>query len=119
MCANNDGMETHNQNIGVLFSRWQRKRGMRESGIPPSSHPPHPPLTPSRAPRCRMALCVHETSGFQGKERVPKGEKARDGELGVEGEGGASFISQCTQRTGHLIYIEPHGSSFTGIRCGF
>lgn len=27
------------------------------------------------------------------------------------GQAAAAYISQCTQRTGHLIYIEPRGSS--------
>lgn len=45
--------------IGVLFSRWQRKRGMQESGsLIPSSPPP-----PSHRWGC---VCVYETLRFQG-----------------------------------------------------
>jgi len=34
---------------------------------------------------------------------------------GGGGWGGGDYISQCTQRKGHLIYIEPHGSSFSVV----
>lgn len=53
--------------------------------------------------------------GFRGWIRLLKGKKGRDGGLGggggVKRQAAAAYISQCTQRTGHLIYIEPHVSS--------
>lgn len=34
-----------------------------------------------------------------------------DGGAHTRAAAAAAYISQCTQRMGHLIYIEPHGSS--------
>lgn len=60
-----------------------------------------------------MGLRVYETFGFQGLDKVAE-EKERQGwrvcgEVG--GGAAAAYISQCTQKTGHLIYSQPHGSS--------
>lgn len=65
-----------------------------------------------------MGRCVYET--FQGTVEAAGGKTE-----GWEGGGGskaaatAAYISQCTQRTGHLIYIEPHWLLMQcGVRCG-
>lgn len=45
----------------------------------------------------------------EGKEK--QGWRAGGWGVGGGGQAAAAYISQCTQRTGHLIYIELHGSS--------
>lgn len=54
--------------IGVLFSRWQRKGGMRESASSPH-------LTTLCTLQFRMGLCVNETLGFQGRDKAAEGKE--------------------------------------------
>lgn len=122
-CTNNDGMEKPQPELGCCFQGGRENEGYRSQAPPPPfSLPPHPPPPPAPCTlQFRMGLCVYETSGFQGMVRAAEGKerqgwRAEGGGRGlVEGGGGAqaaaAYISQCTQRTGHLIYIEPHGSS--------
>lgn len=43
MCTNNDGMENHNRNWGVVFKVAEK---MRDAGVRPPPHPPRqPPCT--------------------------------------------------------------------------
>lgn len=122
LCTNNDGMENHNRNWGVVFKVAEKMRdaGVRlpsssSSSSPPPPLPHHPPCTL----QFRMGLCVYETLGFQGMDKAAEGKERQGwraagwggvgGEDGGGGERQAAYISQCTQRTGHLIYIELHG----------
>lgn len=45
---------------------------------------------------------------FQGCRGLMEGSKMRDESGRYEMR---TYISQCTQRTGHLIYVAPHGPS--------
>lgn len=56
---------------------------------------------------------------FSGRLKPLKGRRRDEREEGAAAAAAASYISQCTQRTGHLIYIEPHWFlTQCGVRCG-
>lgn len=55
------------------------------------------------------------TRHFRGRLKRLEGRRGDEREEGAA----AAYISQCTQRTGHLIYIEPHWFlTRCGVRCG-
>lgn len=122
-CTNNDGMEKPQPELGCCFQGGRENEGYRSQAPPPL--PPSLRTLLLHQPPALSNLgwgCVFTRhQGFRGWLELLKAKKGRDGELrgvgggwlrGVGGaQAAAAYISQCTQRTGHLIYIEPHGSS--------
>lgn len=105
---------------GCCFQGGSRKWG---SKTPPSSLP-HPPTHPPLPPHTLIldgAVCFWDV--LRGRSQPLKGRE--DGDESSAGGGAtkaaaaAAYVSQCTQRTGHLIYIEPHRFLMQcGVRCG-
>lgn len=75
MCTNNDGMENHNRNWGVVFKVAEK---MRDAGVRP---PPHPPRQPPALCNLGWGCVFTRRWGFRGWIRLLKGKKGRDGGL--------------------------------------